>query len=205
MAPGARRQIRVLILSLLLLFTNGLGPRSSEAIWFEGSESHSEVALMLLIWAGLLWYCGKWMFQAWHNPTGKSDRMILLLFVAGVVALPFDAVSWFIPEDWSFRWECLSMLIYLPLAIVAYRKTARRWSVEGYLLPLTETGPWPSNRNFGIMYGLLFLPICMDGLSRFESSESPWLSIAEFVVLLVIIFGVFMLGWRYLRSKKLVT
>jgi len=205
MAPGTRRVMRVLLLALLVWFTSAFGQLSSEATWFDGSESHFDIAVMLLLMACLLWYCGKWMFQAWHHPTGKSDRIILLLFVAGVVALPFDAVSWLIPEDWSFLWECLSLLIYLPLAIVAYRKTARRWAVENYLLPLSEPGLWPSNRNFGIMYGLLFLPICMDGLSRFESSESPWLSIAEFVVLLVIMLGVFMLGWRYLRSKKLVT
>ncbi len=205
-----RKLMRVLIVSQATLFFSEFIPGLSESDLIN-PEDWSESLLGLVILGFILWYMLRWTWRAWDQPTGKSDRVILILGITLLIGSPFDAVTRALPSPWADYWDTAKTILVFPLVFWAYRKLERKWTEEGDLLALAELGPWPTNRHF--LYGISMIIIfeLLSLLPDFEDAKTPEEPMSEWLVVLVSLLALgfylllFRYGWKYLREKKIVS
>lgn len=196
-----RKLMRVLIVSLATLYFSEFIPGFSESDLIN-PEDWGDSLLGLVILGFMLWFMLRWTWRAWDRPTGKSDRVVLILGITLLIGSPFDAVMRALPSPWADHWDTATTILVLPLVFWAYRKLERKWTVEGDLLALAEPGPWPTNRHFLIFFSIILL---MDLMYWLPDEVTDWLMIpvALLSIAIWVVGGKY--AWTYLREKKIVS
>ncbi len=196
-----RKLMRVLIVSLATLFFSELITVFSEGD-FINPQSWGESLSGLAVLGVMLWLLLLWTWRAWDQPTGKSDRIILIIGIILLISSPFDAVTRALPSPWADYWDTATMLPVFPLVFWAYRKLEWKWTEEGDLLPLAAPGPWPTNRHFFILFSILLM---MDLKFWLPEEVTDWLMIPVALLSMVIWVVGIKYAWAYLRKKKIVS
>lgn len=196
-----RKLMRVMIVTLVTLLFSECIPAYSEVDLID-PQNWRESLLNLCILGFILWLLLRWTWQAWDQPTGKSDRVILSLAILMLIGAPFDAVTRALPNPWADYWDTAMTIPIFALVFWTYRKLEPKWTLDGDLLPLAEPGPWPTNRHFFIITSIILI---MELMYWLPEELTDWLVIPFFLLGVAIWVSVIKYGWSYLREKKIVS
>lgn len=89
-----------------------------------------------------------WTRRAWSQPSGKSDRVVLMVCLFVLVDIVLCFIYELIPEPWDLPVTAAFFLLLFPGFVIWFRRLEQSWTADGVMLPLVEGNAWPSDRHF---------------------------------------------------------
>lgn len=137
-----RRLIRVLtVIAGLLVFATGT-TALLQSEWASDVESLFEHFLGI----AFLGLCGFFLHHAWHRPTAKTDRGVLLIcFFSGAFTIlaPFETL---VPWEGMPLFSGAAFWFCTLATAKIYRRLEPAWTQAGEIYPFANDSAWPTER-----------------------------------------------------------
>ncbi len=144
------------------------------------------------------------LYFMWLRPTGKTDRIAMLITLALPAVLPLALVLGMItPEAWEYWVGWVAVLVGARFHGKVFQELEAKWSREGKIIPMADGQAWPriDKEWYGFIVGIvIFSSINQSlGVTGYEGEDTYgalfW-GIAMPVLLTKVAF------WAYRKQEK---
>jgi len=171
-APSPRRLMRVLTVFATVFMWLVLASALTNLDFFNG-DTWGDHLFLAFFFLWITQWTVIWTWRAWSQPSGKSDRVVLMVCLVLLVDIVLCFIFELVPEPWDLPVTAALLLLSFPGFANSFRRLELSWTADGDMLPLVEGDAWPSDRHFlNAFCVVVFLALLIVVFSLLENDVS---------------------------------